>query len=161
MFFTFSVTCTSSLSIGTPVSLETTNSLLDLLCFYGDGESTPEKEDKKEDLEEPGVWKTCWSLFLSFICSGSVSTWCQDFCAVTTCLRDGVRWSDAVNIPKSYSGYKNPVSDLVAKVVSIKLNLVAGTLSWLSSAESRLNNCSHWQPCFYSCMQRRPLVPLV
>ncbi|KAK0676002.1 PTCD3 protein, partial [Pygoscelis papua] len=35
---------------GTPVSLETTNSLLDLLCFYGDGESTPEKED----LEEPG-----------------------------------------------------------------------------------------------------------
>ncbi|KAF1478500.1 Pentatricopeptide repeat domain-containing protein 3, mitochondrial, partial [Pygoscelis antarcticus] len=36
---------------GTPVSLETTNSLLDLLCFYGDGESTPEKED----LEEPGV----------------------------------------------------------------------------------------------------------
>lgn len=55
VFFTFSVTCTSSLSIGTPVSLETTNSLLDLLCFYGDGESTPEKEDKKEDLEEPGV----------------------------------------------------------------------------------------------------------
>ncbi|XP_074760434.1 small ribosomal subunit protein mS39 [Athene noctua] len=40
---------------GTPVSLETTNSLLDLLCFYGDGESTPEKEEKKEDLEEPGV----------------------------------------------------------------------------------------------------------
>ncbi|XP_074721617.1 small ribosomal subunit protein mS39 isoform X1 [Strix uralensis] len=39
---------------GTPVSLETTNSLLDLLCFYGDGESTPEKEEK-EDLEEPGV----------------------------------------------------------------------------------------------------------
>ncbi|XP_010283682.1 PREDICTED: pentatricopeptide repeat domain-containing protein 3, mitochondrial [Phaethon lepturus] len=37
---------------GTPVSLETTNSLLDLLCFYGDGESTPEEE--KEDLEEPG-----------------------------------------------------------------------------------------------------------
>ncbi|KAF1554423.1 Pentatricopeptide repeat domain-containing protein 3, mitochondrial, partial [Eudyptula albosignata] len=36
---------------GTPVSLETTNSLLDLLCFYGDGESTP----GKEDLEEPGV----------------------------------------------------------------------------------------------------------
>lgn len=52
-------------------------------------------------------------------------------------------WSDAVNIPKRYSGYKNPVSDLVAKVVSIKLNLVAGTLSWLSSAELRLNNCSH------------------
>ncbi|KAM9378074.1 small ribosomal subunit protein mS39 [Phaethornis superciliosus] len=41
---------------GTPVSLETTNSLLDLLCFYGDGESAPEKEEEgKEDLEEPGV----------------------------------------------------------------------------------------------------------
>ncbi|PKU48664.1 pentatricopeptide repeat domain-containing protein mitochondrial [Limosa lapponica baueri] len=41
---------------GTPVSLETTNSLLDLLCFYGGGESTPEKEkEQKEDLEEPGV----------------------------------------------------------------------------------------------------------
>ncbi|KAM6401935.1 small ribosomal subunit protein mS39 [Pluvialis apricaria] len=41
---------------GTPVSLETTNSLLDLLCFYGDGESTLEKEEgQKEDLEEPGV----------------------------------------------------------------------------------------------------------
>ncbi|NXD62156.1 PTCD3 protein, partial [Eolophus roseicapillus] len=46
---------------GTPVSLETTNSLLDLLCFYGDGESTQEKEEEakkeeaKEDLEEPGV----------------------------------------------------------------------------------------------------------
>uniref|UniRef100_A0A8C3K106 Small ribosomal subunit protein mS39 n=1 Tax=Calidris pygmaea TaxID=425635 RepID=A0A8C3K106_9CHAR len=41
---------------GTPVSLETTNSLLDLLCFYGGGESTPEKEEEqKEDLEEPGV----------------------------------------------------------------------------------------------------------
>ncbi|XP_065489669.1 small ribosomal subunit protein mS39 [Caloenas nicobarica] len=40
---------------GTPVSLETTNSLLDLLCFYGDGESTLEKEEEeKEDLEEPG-----------------------------------------------------------------------------------------------------------
>uniref|UniRef100_A0A8D0KZV8 Small ribosomal subunit protein mS39 n=1 Tax=Strix occidentalis caurina TaxID=311401 RepID=A0A8D0KZV8_STROC len=39
---------------GTPVSLETTNSLLDLLCFYGDGESTPEKEEEKENLEEPG-----------------------------------------------------------------------------------------------------------
>ncbi|XP_009953858.1 PREDICTED: pentatricopeptide repeat domain-containing protein 3, mitochondrial, partial [Leptosomus discolor] len=41
---------------GTPVSLETTNSLLDLLCFYGDGESTPEEEQEgKEDLEEPEV----------------------------------------------------------------------------------------------------------
>ncbi|KAM4673555.1 small ribosomal subunit protein mS39 isoform 4-T5 [Amazona ochrocephala] len=46
---------------GTPVPLETTNSLLDLLCFYGDGESTQEKEEEakpeeaKEDLEEPGV----------------------------------------------------------------------------------------------------------
>ncbi|NXV84493.1 PTCD3 protein, partial [Calonectris borealis] len=41
---------------GTPVSLETTNSLLDLLCFYGDGESTPEtEEEEKEDLEESGV----------------------------------------------------------------------------------------------------------
>ncbi|XP_010131011.1 PREDICTED: pentatricopeptide repeat domain-containing protein 3, mitochondrial [Buceros rhinoceros silvestris] len=39
---------------GTPVSLETTNSLLDLLCFYGDGEHTPGKEEEeKEDLEEP------------------------------------------------------------------------------------------------------------
>ncbi|XP_033369675.1 pentatricopeptide repeat domain-containing protein 3, mitochondrial isoform X3 [Parus major] len=41
---------------GTPVSLETTNSLLDLLCFYGDGEPTPENEqEEKEDLEEPEV----------------------------------------------------------------------------------------------------------
>ncbi|NXG60263.1 PTCD3 protein, partial [Hemiprocne comata] len=41
---------------GTPVSLETTNSLLDLLCFYGDGESSLEEEkEQKEDLEEPGV----------------------------------------------------------------------------------------------------------
>ncbi|NXE79422.1 PTCD3 protein, partial [Cochlearius cochlearius] len=41
---------------GTPVSLETTNSLLDLLCFYGDDESTTEKEEEgKEDLEEPEV----------------------------------------------------------------------------------------------------------
>jgi len=48
--------CTSSFSIGTPISLETTNSLLDLLCFCGDGEATPEKEEEeKEDLEEPGV----------------------------------------------------------------------------------------------------------
>ncbi|KAM6136724.1 small ribosomal subunit protein mS39 [Phoenicopterus ruber ruber] len=40
---------------GTPVSLETTNSLLDLLCFYGDGESTLEREEEeKEDLEEAG-----------------------------------------------------------------------------------------------------------
>ncbi|XP_064568052.1 small ribosomal subunit protein mS39 isoform X2 [Zonotrichia leucophrys gambelii] len=44
------------LQAGTLVSLETTNSLLDLLCFYGDGEPTPEKEqEEKEDLEEPGV----------------------------------------------------------------------------------------------------------
>ncbi|NWW97304.1 PTCD3 protein, partial [Rhynochetos jubatus] len=41
---------------GTPVSLETTNSLLDLLSFYGDVESSPEKEEEeKEDLEEPEV----------------------------------------------------------------------------------------------------------
>ncbi|OXB54266.1 hypothetical protein ASZ78_012703 [Callipepla squamata] len=41
------------LQAGTPVSLETTNSLLDLLCFYGDGESTQEKEsEEKEGLEE-------------------------------------------------------------------------------------------------------------
>ncbi|KAJ7401439.1 Pentatricopeptide repeat domain-containing protein 3, mitochondrial [Pitangus sulphuratus] len=41
---------------GTPVSLETTNRLLDLLSFYGDEESTSEKEEEaKEDLEEPGV----------------------------------------------------------------------------------------------------------
>ncbi|NXP80603.1 PTCD3 protein, partial [Ramphastos sulfuratus] len=38
---------------GTPVSLETTNSLLDLLCFFGDGESTLEKEEEgKEGVEE-------------------------------------------------------------------------------------------------------------
>ncbi|KAI1238115.1 hypothetical protein IHE44_0012830 [Lamprotornis superbus] len=44
------------LQAGTPVSLETTNSLLDLLCFYGDGEPTPEKEqEEKEDMEEPEV----------------------------------------------------------------------------------------------------------
>ncbi|XP_009099644.2 pentatricopeptide repeat domain-containing protein 3, mitochondrial [Serinus canaria] len=44
------------LQAGTPVSLETTNSLLDLLCFYGDGEPTPEKEqEEKEVLEEAGV----------------------------------------------------------------------------------------------------------
>ncbi|NWX15914.1 PTCD3 protein, partial [Aegotheles bennettii] len=45
------------LQAGTPVSLETTNSLLDLLCFYGDRESTLEKaeEEEKEDLEEPEV----------------------------------------------------------------------------------------------------------
>ncbi|XP_015718072.1 pentatricopeptide repeat domain-containing protein 3, mitochondrial [Coturnix japonica] len=47
------------LQAGTPVSLETTNSLLDLLCFYGDGESTQEKEseekEEKEDLEESEV----------------------------------------------------------------------------------------------------------
>ncbi|XP_068870787.1 small ribosomal subunit protein mS39 [Aphelocoma coerulescens] len=43
------------LQAGTPVSLETTNSLLDLLCFYGDVKPTPEKEEEeKEDLEEPG-----------------------------------------------------------------------------------------------------------
>ncbi|NXX15482.1 PTCD3 protein, partial [Podargus strigoides] len=42
------------LQAGTPVSLETTNSLLDLLCFYGDGDPTLEKgEEEKEDLEEP------------------------------------------------------------------------------------------------------------
>ncbi|NXU55668.1 PTCD3 protein, partial [Turnix velox] len=41
---------------GTPVPIETTNALLDLLCFYGDGESTLEnKEEPKEDLEEPEV----------------------------------------------------------------------------------------------------------
>ncbi|NXJ09172.1 PTCD3 protein, partial [Odontophorus gujanensis] len=44
------------LQAGTPVSLETTNSLLDLLCFYGDGESTQEKEsEEKEGLEESEV----------------------------------------------------------------------------------------------------------
>uniref|UniRef100_A0A8C5TN53 Small ribosomal subunit protein mS39 n=1 Tax=Malurus cyaneus samueli TaxID=2593467 RepID=A0A8C5TN53_9PASS len=42
------------LQAGTPVSLETTNSLLDLLCFYGDDKPTPEKEEEeKESLEEP------------------------------------------------------------------------------------------------------------
>ncbi|KAF4791331.1 Pentatricopeptide repeat domain-containing protein 3, mitochondrial [Turdus rufiventris] len=44
------------LQAGTPVSLETTNSLLDLLCFYGDGEPTPQKEqEQKEGLEDPEV----------------------------------------------------------------------------------------------------------
>ena len=44
------------LQAGTSISLETTNSLLDLLCFYGDGESTQEKEsEEKEDLEESEV----------------------------------------------------------------------------------------------------------
>uniref|UniRef100_A0A803VF25 Small ribosomal subunit protein mS39 n=1 Tax=Ficedula albicollis TaxID=59894 RepID=A0A803VF25_FICAL len=42
------------LQAGTPVSLETTNSLLDLLCFYGDGEPTPEKEQEEKE-EEPEV----------------------------------------------------------------------------------------------------------
>lgn len=42
------------------MSLETTNSLLDLLCFYGGGEPTPQKEqEEKEGLEEPEVWETC------------------------------------------------------------------------------------------------------
>ncbi|XP_025968585.2 small ribosomal subunit protein mS39 [Dromaius novaehollandiae] len=42
------------LQAGNPVSLETTNSLLDLLCFYGDGESAQEKQhEQKGDLEEP------------------------------------------------------------------------------------------------------------
>ncbi|KGL91262.1 hypothetical protein N301_05073, partial [Charadrius vociferus] len=51
---------------GTPVSLETTNSLLDLLCFYGDGESTPEKQEgQKEDLEEPGRYLLLSSLTFS------------------------------------------------------------------------------------------------
>lgn len=58
--FSFSDCHKFSFSKGTPVSLETTNSLLDLLCFYGDGEPTPEKEqEEKESLEEPEVWKTC------------------------------------------------------------------------------------------------------
>ncbi|XP_071893972.1 small ribosomal subunit protein mS39 isoform X1 [Anas platyrhynchos] len=44
------------LQAGTPISLETTNSLLDLLCFYGDGESAQEEQrEEKEDLEESGV----------------------------------------------------------------------------------------------------------
>ncbi|NXL42802.1 PTCD3 protein, partial [Podilymbus podiceps] len=46
---------------GTPVSLETTNSLLDLLCFYGDGEFTSEKEDLEEsevDASEQKAPKT-------------------------------------------------------------------------------------------------------
>lgn len=70
-----------SFSKGTPVSLETTNSLLDLLCFYGDSEPSPEKEqEEKEGLEEPEVWKTCWLLFIYFIRSESISRWLQDFC---------------------------------------------------------------------------------
>ncbi|KAM9193003.1 small ribosomal subunit protein mS39 [Mergus octosetaceus] len=44
------------LQAGTSVSLETTNSLLDLLCFYGDGESVQEEQrEEKEDFEESGV----------------------------------------------------------------------------------------------------------
>ncbi|XP_025889984.1 pentatricopeptide repeat domain-containing protein 3, mitochondrial [Nothoprocta perdicaria] len=39
------------LQAGTPVSLETTNSLLDLLCFYGDAKEEP--DEQKRDLEEP------------------------------------------------------------------------------------------------------------
>ncbi|NXD13961.1 PTCD3 protein, partial [Nothocercus nigrocapillus] len=39
------------LQAGTPVSLETTNSLLDLLCFYGDAQE--EQDEQKRDLEEP------------------------------------------------------------------------------------------------------------
>ncbi|XP_010211125.1 PREDICTED: pentatricopeptide repeat domain-containing protein 3, mitochondrial [Tinamus guttatus] len=38
------------LQAGTPVSLETTNSLLDLLCFYGDAQE--EQGEQKRDLEE-------------------------------------------------------------------------------------------------------------
>lgn len=57
--FAFSDCRKFSFCKGTPVSLETTNSLLDLLCFYGDVKPTPEKEEEeKEGLEEPGVWKT-------------------------------------------------------------------------------------------------------
>lgn len=56
MFFISSDCCTSLFPVGTPVSLETTNSLLDLLCFYGDGESAQEEQrEEKEDLEESGV----------------------------------------------------------------------------------------------------------
>lgn len=48
----------SSLLAGTPLSLETSNRLLDLLCFYGDRE--PNREDQseqKEELEESEVQK--------------------------------------------------------------------------------------------------------
>ncbi|XP_062431154.1 small ribosomal subunit protein mS39 [Rhea pennata] len=42
------------LQAGSPVSLETTNSLLDLLCFCGDGEcAQEEQQEQKGDLEEP------------------------------------------------------------------------------------------------------------
>nr|XP_009684570.1 PREDICTED: pentatricopeptide repeat domain-containing protein 3, mitochondrial [Struthio camelus australis] len=42
------------LQAGTPVSLETTNRLLDLLCFYGDGESAQEKQqEQKGAVEDP------------------------------------------------------------------------------------------------------------
>lgn len=37
----------------------------------------------------------------------------------------------SVNILKRYSSYGNPLFDLAAKVVSVKLNLVTGTLSSL------------------------------
>lgn len=37
----------------------------------------------------------------------------------------------SVNILKRYSSYGNPLLDLAAKVVSVKLNLVTGTLSSL------------------------------
>ncbi|EMP32182.1 Pentatricopeptide repeat-containing protein 3, partial [Chelonia mydas] len=36
--------------VGTPLSLETSNRLLDLLCFYGDRE--PNREDQSEQKEE-------------------------------------------------------------------------------------------------------------
>lgn len=56
MLFISSDCCTLLFPVGTPVSLETTNSLLDLLCFYGDGESVQEEQrEEKEDLEESGV----------------------------------------------------------------------------------------------------------
>ncbi|KFV86983.1 hypothetical protein N308_13982, partial [Struthio camelus australis] len=48
------------LQAGTPVSLETTNRLLDLLCFYGDGESAQEKQqEQKGAVEDPEVRKAC------------------------------------------------------------------------------------------------------
>uniref|UniRef100_A0A8C0IVT1 Small ribosomal subunit protein mS39 n=1 Tax=Chelonoidis abingdonii TaxID=106734 RepID=A0A8C0IVT1_CHEAB len=47
------------LQAGTPLSLETSNCLLDLLCFYGDREPTREDQsEQKEELEESEVQTT-------------------------------------------------------------------------------------------------------
>lgn len=119
--------CTSLFPVGTSVSLETTNSLLDLLCFYGDGESTQENEsEEKEDLEEAEVWKSCWDLFLSFLSSRAYK---GDFKVFALCpFTWQMVWgrSDAVSISYKYSSYKNP-----GLSYQPKLSLISGTLYWL------------------------------